>query len=85
MGELIVWAGIRRPSPARRSSVVVWLLWKLIVSIDLYWEEWKLEFLLSHCRYLDFFTEMFLEWSSTIHMYFVHIAEFDWLPWQHKG
>ena len=43
------------------------------------------QFLLSHCRYLDFlFTEMFLEQSSTIHMNFVQIAEFDWLPWQHK-
>ena len=46
----------------------------------------KSKFLLSHCRYLDlFFTEMFLEQSSTIHMNFVQIAEFDWLPWQHKG
>ena len=26
------------------------------------------QFLLSHCRYLDFFTEIFLEKSSTIHM-----------------
>ena len=26
-----------------------------------------------------FSTEMFLEWSSTIRMNFVQIAEFDWL------
>ena len=32
-----------------------------------------------------FSTEMFLEKSSTIHMNFVQIAEFDWLPWQRKG
>ena len=32
-----------------------------------------------------FFSEMFLEQSSTIHMNFVQIAESDWLSWQHKG
>ena len=28
---------------------------------------------------------MFLEQSSTIHVDFVQLAEFEWLPWQHKG
>ena len=28
---------------------------------------------------------MFLEKCSSIHMNFVQIAEFDWLPRQHKG
>ena len=31
------------------------------------------------------FTEMFIEKSSTFHMAFVQIAEFDWLPGQLKG
>ena len=39
-------------------------------------ENWHL--LLSHCRYFDkSFTEMFLEWSSTNHMNFVHISEIE--------
>ena len=37
-------------------------------------------FLLFHWRYL----EMFIEQSSTFHMNFVQIAEFDWLPGRHK-
>ena len=28
---------------------------------------------------------MFIEYSSTIRMTFVHIAKFDWLPEQEKG
>ena len=32
--------------------------------------------------YLEF---IFTEMSSTFHMDFVQIAEFDWLPWQQKG
>ena len=31
------------------------------------------------------FTEMFLEDSSTDHMNFVQITDFDWWPWQPKG
>ena len=31
------------------------------------------------------FTEMFLEKSSTNHMNFVQITDFDWLPWQRQG
>ena len=30
-------------------------------------------------------TEMFLEYSSTNHMNFVQITDFDWWPWQPKG
>ena len=43
-------------------------------------------FFLSQWGYLEFiFTEMFIEKSSTFHMAFVQIAEFDWLPGQQKG
>ena len=36
--------------------------------------------------YLEFIlTEMFIEKSSTFHMAFVQIAEFDWLPGRIKG
>ena len=31
-----------------------------------------------------FFTEMFIEKSSTFHMTFVQIGEFDWLSARHK-
>ena len=31
------------------------------------------------------FTEMLIEKSSTFHMAFVQIAEFDWLPGRQKG
>ena len=31
------------------------------------------------------FTEMFIEQSSTFHMNFVQIVEFDWLPGRHNG
>ena len=30
-------------------------------------------------------TEMFLVLSSTNHMNFVQLADFDWLPWQPKS
>ena len=32
-----------------------------------------------------FFTEMFIELSSTFHMTFVQIGEFDWLSGRQKG
>ena len=32
-----------------------------------------------------FFTEMFIEESSTFHMTFVQIVEFDWLSGREKG
>ena len=32
-----------------------------------------------------FFTEMFIEFSSTFHMPFVQIGEFDWLSRRQKG
>ena len=32
-----------------------------------------------------FFTEMFIEWSSTFHTTFVKIGEFDWLSGRQKG
>ena len=32
-----------------------------------------------------FFTEMFIELSSTFHMTFVQIGVFDWLPGRQKG
>ena len=31
-----------------------------------------------------FFTEMFLEYSSTKPIIFVQFSEFNWLPWQPK-
>ena len=31
------------------------------------------------------FTEMFLEYSSSNHMNFIKITDFDWLPCQPKG
>ena len=34
---------------------------------------------------LNFFTEMFIELSSTFHMTFVQIGEFDWLSGRQKG
>ena len=33
----------------------------------------------SRWSYLDFFTEMFIEESSTFHMTYVQIGAFDWL------
>ena len=42
-------------------------------------------FFLSHWGYLDFFTEMFIEYSSTFHTTFVEISEFDWLSGRQKG
>ena len=39
-----------------------------------------------HWGYLDFFfTEMFIEYSSTFHKTFVQIGEFDWLSGRLKG
>ena len=32
-----------------------------------------------------FFTEMFIEWSSTFHTTFVQMGEFDWLSGWQKG
>ena len=32
-----------------------------------------------------FFTEMFIEWSSTFYLTFVQIGVFDWLSWRQKG
>ena len=32
-----------------------------------------------------FFTEMFIEWSSTFHTTFVQIGVFDWMSWRQKG
>ena len=43
------------------------------------------KFFLSQWKYLDFFTEMFIELSSTFHMTFVQIGEFDWLSGRQKG
>ena len=40
---------------------------------------------LSHWGYLNFFTEMFIEKSSTFHTAFVQIGEFDWLSGDKKG
>ena len=40
---------------------------------------------LSQRGYLDFFTEMFIELSSTFHTTFVQISEFDWLSARQKG
>ena len=49
-------------------------------------KKWKLAiFAVSLQIFRFFFTIMFLELSSAIQMNFVQIAEFDWLPWQHKG
>ena len=42
-------------------------------------------FYLSQCEYLDFFTELFIGYSSTFYKTFVQIAESDWLPRQQKG
>ena len=42
-------------------------------------------FFLSQWVYLYFFTEMFIELSYMIHMVFVQITEFDWLPTRQKG
>ena len=43
-------------------------------------------FFLSQWRYLGFFfTEMFIEESSTFHMTFVQIGVFDWLSGGKKG
>ena len=47
-------------------------------------ENWRL--LRRNRQYFDkSFSEMFLEWSSTNHMHFVQISDFDWLPWQPKS
>ena len=35
--------------------------------------------------FVFFFTEMFIELSSTFHMTFVQISEFDWLSGRQKG
>ena len=44
------------------------------------------KFFLSQWRYLEkFFTEMFIELSSTFHMTFVQIGVFDWLSGRQKG
>ena len=43
------------------------------------------KFFLSQWRYLDFFTEMFIELSSTFHMTFVQIGVFNWLSGRQKG
>ena len=43
------------------------------------------KFFLSYWGHLDFFTEMFIEYSSTFHMTFVQIGEFDWLLGRQKG
>ena len=43
-------------------------------------------FFWSHWGYFEFFfTEMFIELSSTFHMTFVQIGEFDWLSGRSKG
>ena len=43
-------------------------------------------FFLSQWRYLElFFTKMFIELSSTLHMTFVQIGVFDWLSGRQKG
>ena len=43
-------------------------------------------FFLSQWGYLEFhFTEMLIEKSSTFHMTFVQIVEFDWLSERQKG
>ena len=43
-------------------------------------------YFLSHWGYFEFFfTEMFIELSSTFHMTFVQIGEFDWLSGRQKG
>ena len=42
-------------------------------------------FFLSHWEYFDFFTEMLIEKSSTFHITFVQIGEFDWLLGRQKG
>ena len=36
-------------------------------------------------NYRTIFTEMIIELSSTFHMAFVQITEFDWLPGRQKG
>ena len=39
-----------------------------------------------YCKYFDkSFIETFLELSSTIHMSFVQVTDFDWLPWQRSN
>ena len=35
---------------------------------------------LSQLGYLDYFTEMFIEWVPTFPMNLVQVAELDWLP-----
>ena len=43
-------------------------------------------FFLSQWRYLEFFfTEMFIEKSSTFRIFFVQIGVFDWLSGRQKG
>ena len=44
------------------------------------------KFFLSQWRYLEiYFTEMFIELSSTFYMTFVQSGVFDWLPGRQKG
>ena len=42
-------------------------------------------FFLSHWIYFDFFTDRFIEPSSTFHMTSVQIGEFNWLSGGKKG
>ena len=61
---------------------VLSLLWQLKISIDLQWEKWKLAFIsFTAVILIKSFTEIFLNWSSTNHMNFVQITDFDSLPW----
>ena len=61
---------------------VLSLLWQLKISIDLQWEKWKLAFIsVTAVILIKSFTEIFLKWSSTNHMNFVQITDFDSLPW----
>ena len=61
----------------------LWLLWQLIVPIDLGKEEID-NFSVSLGIFGFFFTEMFIEKSSMFHMTFVQIALFDWLLGPHQ-
>ena len=57
-----------------------WLLWQLIVAIDLKWEKWKLAFIAIS---LQIFWQTFYR-NPLPNTNFVQTAEFDWLPWQQK-
>ena len=65
----------------------LWLLWQLKVSIDLQWENVKIEIncYLTAQILTKVFSEMFDEWSSTKHIILVQTSQFDWFPWQPKG